>query len=299
MVNNSIDPFIHRKVVVLESTASVYEAARAMCEHDIGSIVVADNQGHIVGIVTDRTLVCELIAAGVIPEVPLEKIMTRQPVCVGESATLEEAVLLMKKNGIRRVPVIRKTVKGAQKCVGLISLDDLIANQAVSLDDLSEVVRSQILRRKNILRTVREETRGDQALETFTEAIKQSLNLDSEKTTRFIDLVLGLLVSRLHATGAGHLISRLPTPLQKKLLALPSGPDRNLTSKTILDRVIGSFFVDETEARSRIMTFWQVLTTGMGKDHANHVFHQLPSDIQELLLGNRRSAQLQKAADQN
>jgi signal-transduction protein with cAMP-binding, CBS, and nucleotidyltransferase domain len=87
----SIQPFIHKKVIVLHDDATVEQAARAMREHQIGCILVSDHSSHIAGIVTDRDLVNGVLATGAksLDQLNLAEVMTRNPLCVSEQADLK------------------------------------------------------------------------------------------------------------------------------------------------------------------------------------------------------------------
>jgi CBS domain-containing protein len=61
----------NREVVIAEKSLSVIDAARLMRSHHVGDIVVVEKRegrNHPVGLVTDRDIVVEVVAAGVNPE---------------------------------------------------------------------------------------------------------------------------------------------------------------------------------------------------------------------------------------
>jgi CBS domain-containing protein len=143
-MNASLEPFIHRKIVVLHENSTALQAAKALCEHQIGCIVVSDHRATITGIVTDRDLVCSIMALELSPDITLKEIMTETPFTITEAASLDEAVELMEKHGLRRIPVLSDGRYGHQKCVGMVTLDDLLAESAISSENASRIVRSQI-----------------------------------------------------------------------------------------------------------------------------------------------------------
>lgn len=134
-----------KPVLVLKKSTTLRDAARALYKKEVGCALVSDQKGHIIGIVTDRDIGCSALANNCSPEDPVAKVMSTALISVSDEADLSEAVELMKDFGIRRLPVIRTQSGGKQKCIGMLSMDDLILSQAVKLEDLSEIVANQIL----------------------------------------------------------------------------------------------------------------------------------------------------------
>jgi CBS domain-containing protein len=142
---NWIERFPQKKVVVLRTTDTVFDAAKAMTENEIGCVLVANARGGIVGICTDRDLVCESLAARRRLRTPLSEMMTRRLVTAEEGASVEEVINLMIEAGVRRIPLIAEGSRADHlRCVGLVSLDDLIANRMADELQLAMVIISQI-----------------------------------------------------------------------------------------------------------------------------------------------------------
>lgn len=117
------------------STAPVSDAARLMAEHNIGFLVIVDSHGKPVGVLTDRDIVIRSVAWGRDHGATVAEVMTRHPVCVGESGSVTDAARLMGDHFCRRLPV----VDDAGAIIGVLSLDDLLR---VAGDELAEVARS-------------------------------------------------------------------------------------------------------------------------------------------------------------
>ena len=98
------------------------EVAKLMAQADCGEIPVIDPTDRIVGVVTDRDIVCRVVAAGKNPMAyTAETCMTGPVVTVRADAPLADVVATMEKNQIRRVPV----VDDRDSCVGIISQADV------------------------------------------------------------------------------------------------------------------------------------------------------------------------------
>jgi CBS domain-containing protein len=105
-------------------TTSLRDVARAMVKSDCGEIpvVASGDSGKLVGVVTDRDIVCRIVAEGKNPlEATVESCMSAPVVVVKETTQVEECARLMEENQIRRVPV----VDGGGACCGIVSQADI------------------------------------------------------------------------------------------------------------------------------------------------------------------------------
>jgi len=85
------------------------QVARLMVQHDCGEIPVIDIAEQPIGVVTDRDIVCRVIAEGKNPMAYTAEICMSQPaVTVPMTATLDDVLSTMEKHQIRRVPVVDK-----------------------------------------------------------------------------------------------------------------------------------------------------------------------------------------------
>jgi CBS domain-containing protein len=88
-------------------TTTLDQIAKMMIQNDCGEIPVVDTKDCIIGVVTDRDIVCRVVAEGKNPMAyTAETCMSRPVVTVNEDASLDEVVVTMEKHQIRRVPVV-------------------------------------------------------------------------------------------------------------------------------------------------------------------------------------------------
>ena len=100
------------------------EVAQAMVDNDCGEIPIVRSRSDktLVGVVTDRDIVCRLVAKGRNPlEAKASDCMSSPVVAVRESTQLEECTRIMEDSQIRRVPV----VNGGGMCCGIVSQADI------------------------------------------------------------------------------------------------------------------------------------------------------------------------------
>lgn len=130
----------NREVVIAERTTVVTEAARLMRGHHVGDLVVTedrDGRRHPVGVVTDRDIVVEVVAAGLNPEaLNVGDIMGPEVATVRESEGVFEALRYMRDKGVRRMPV----VDAAGGLVGIVTLDDVLGLLAEEMTELAKLV---------------------------------------------------------------------------------------------------------------------------------------------------------------
>ena len=119
------------------------EVAKLMVECDCGEIPVVDAAKKLVGVVTDRDIVCRIVAKGQNPSaMTAQDAMTQPVISVTEAATLEDVLSLMEEHQVRRVPV----VDAAGSCCGIISQADvaLTAQESETGEMVREVSRDAV-----------------------------------------------------------------------------------------------------------------------------------------------------------
>src|SRR5260221_14791915 len=83
------------------------DVAKLMAQHNCGEIPVVDGGEQPIGVVTDRDIVCRVVAEGKNPMAYTAEVCMSQPVVtVQEDTPLSEVVSMMEDNQIRRVPVV-------------------------------------------------------------------------------------------------------------------------------------------------------------------------------------------------
>jgi CBS domain-containing protein len=105
----------------LESGNSVMEAARLMRDEDTGIVPVVEGE-KLVGTVTDRDIAIRVVAEGRSPEsTTVGEIASRQLVTIDPQQDLDEALRLMARHQVRRLPVVEED----GKLVGIVAQKDI------------------------------------------------------------------------------------------------------------------------------------------------------------------------------
>ncbi|HVF19278.1 MAG TPA: CBS domain-containing protein [Mycobacteriales bacterium] len=110
--------------ITLDSGATAVDAARAMRDSDIGAVIVLDGDTTC-GIVTDRDITIRAVADGDdVSTITLGSICSRNATTIGPDASVDEALQIMRREDVRRLPV----VDGGQP-IGIVSLGDVSVEQ--------------------------------------------------------------------------------------------------------------------------------------------------------------------------
>ena len=118
-LSNMLDE-TRRPINTVRPDNSVSESIRLMTEQNIGAVLVMD-EDKLKGIFTERDALNKVLAAGIDPNnTKVSEVMTRDPVCVDPSTTIEEAMSVVTHERVRHLPVIHNG-----KLVGIVSSGDL------------------------------------------------------------------------------------------------------------------------------------------------------------------------------
>lgn len=112
-----------RDVVAADSGEKVRIAARRMAEHNVGTVVVVDEDRRPTGMVTDRDIAIRCVAEQRDPDgTTVWDVMTQPVHVIREDLPIDEALSKMAVAGNRRLPV----VDDEGRLAGLLALDDVL-----------------------------------------------------------------------------------------------------------------------------------------------------------------------------
>ena len=112
------------------------EVAKMMLHNDCGEIPIVDTNDRLIGVITDRDIVCRAVAEGKNPiGYTVESCMSSPVVTVREDDSLEEIVTTMEQHRIRRVPVMND----GGICAGIIAQADVA--RVAPKREIAELVR--------------------------------------------------------------------------------------------------------------------------------------------------------------
>lgn len=126
------------KVITIHPEQSLEEAARLMAEHNIGALVVVDEAGHPVGIVSERDIV-RAVAKGILSGF-VSQLMTKDVVIGLPQDDLISVAHTMTEKRFRHLPIMEH---GA--LVGIVSIRDVVESQRDQYQGEIDTLQTQII----------------------------------------------------------------------------------------------------------------------------------------------------------
>lgn len=119
-----ISDIMTKTVQIVSPETPLHDVAKAMRQHDCGSILV-EKDNRLVGVITDRDIALRCVAESHDPAgTNAGQVMTKQVLYCNDTDELDDVALDMTKNKVRRLPVLNKE----KRLVGIVSLGDMAAN---------------------------------------------------------------------------------------------------------------------------------------------------------------------------
>jgi len=119
-------------VTVSEET-TIDEAAEIMWDKNIGSVIVVDKEGLMIGILTERDVLFSVTKSLTGRGIPVSSVMSKTSLMANPNESILTSVERMIRSGVRHLPVVDKTGKP----VGMLSIRDAV--------DLSEPLLKLVL----------------------------------------------------------------------------------------------------------------------------------------------------------
>jgi uncharacterized protein (DUF2267 family) len=265
--------------VALKRSTPVLDAARAIEHNNIGAVVVQDG-GRVVGIMTDRDLAVRVLGRGLDPNTTtLGDVMTTGVATLAPTDTQSSAIRLMQKRNVRRIPLVE-----GERLVGMVTLDDLLLDEAAPIDRLAAIVQAQIgeggpadarspARRRSAARA--EATYG----RLLNQLRAETALATTEQAEIALEVVLESIVRRLTPDEADDLIAQLPSLLQPTLQAVPAGPDKLVTRETIEGELVRRLGIEPSRAAELLAAIGTTVARSVSAGQVKNVQAQLPEAL--------------------
>ena len=134
---------MNKDIISVKRTTSVLEALKIIVENNITGLPVIkdDASSSLVGIVCEKDFLDLLYGVHDLETETVDSIMTPDPKCIDEGATVREVCDCMRSNTFRRVPVVSKG-----RLVGIVSRRDIVSfmkNRLERVGDLKSFLEQQ------------------------------------------------------------------------------------------------------------------------------------------------------------
>jgi len=131
-----------RNPKTVRPTDTVQAVAQIMIDEDCGIVPVCDEDGRLLGVITDRDIVLRLVARGTdMREARARDVMTDDVECATEDESLCSVLRHMSNHQVRRIPVVAR----GDRLLGIIAMADLAREADVDeeLQDTFEDISSE------------------------------------------------------------------------------------------------------------------------------------------------------------
>jgi CBS domain-containing protein len=127
-------------VVTIQPNRSLDDAIHLLAEKRIGAVVVAETDGIVLGILSERDIMRALAQSGAAAfDAPVASHMTRQVTSCARSATVEDLMQIMTEGRFRHVPVVEDG-----HLVGLVSIGDVVKRRIAAVEAEHQAMRDYI-----------------------------------------------------------------------------------------------------------------------------------------------------------
>ena len=110
-----------RDCITINQKDSIQKSSSVMSEKNIGCLPVVDNNGQLVGIISERDIARKTSKSDFSPNIEIENIMTKNVVTCDSNASAFDLLSIMSDRKIRHIPIVDNN-----KLLGIISIGDVV-----------------------------------------------------------------------------------------------------------------------------------------------------------------------------
>lgn len=127
------------ELFVATEEQNVTEVAQLMGHHNVGAVPVL-RDGELVGVFSERDIMKRVVAAGLDPQrTRVGEVMSTDVHAVSPHETLQDCMVLMKRHGVRHLPIVE-----GDRLVGVVSLRDILLHEVTEMDGEVRAMRAYI-----------------------------------------------------------------------------------------------------------------------------------------------------------
>ena len=136
-MTETLRDFMRKKLITIEESASVQEAANRMKDKNVSSLVVVDEIGRPLGLITERDLVRKVCTHDVFTSKLINKEIVSSPlISIDSNSSASQAVDMMLQNNVRHLLVVdSETSEGLNKPIGIITPLDFTRSEGYAGSD--------------------------------------------------------------------------------------------------------------------------------------------------------------------
>ena len=134
-----VQAIMHTDPATVDRDHTALKVARLMKDRGVGSVIVVDEKGRPVGVITDRDLAVKLLPEGRDADTPVDVIMSHPVFAVSRNALIFDTLREMARRHVHRMPVIDDETK---RLVGVVTAEDALMLLTTELANIAEVMSS-------------------------------------------------------------------------------------------------------------------------------------------------------------
>ena len=141
-MTETVNDFMRKSLITIEESASVQEAANRMTDKNISSLVVVDEIGRPLGLITERDLVRKVCIHDVsTSKLIIKEIMSSPLITIDSNSSASEAADIMLQNNVRHLLVVdSKSSEGLDRPIGLVTPLDFTKSEGYAGSDDNDTV---------------------------------------------------------------------------------------------------------------------------------------------------------------
>ena len=127
-------------VITIQPKQSLKDAARLLAEHNIGALVVVNEAGQLVGIISERDIIRAAARLDEALSRPISEIMTKEVIVGLPNDDLIAVANAMTERRFRHLPIVERG-----EMVGIISMGDIVKCQRDQYKGEIDTLETQII----------------------------------------------------------------------------------------------------------------------------------------------------------
>ena len=127
-------------VVTIQPHQSLREAARLLAKHNIGALIVANEAGQLMGIISERDIIQAAARLENVLLRPVSEVMTKEVIIGLPNDDLMAVAHAMTEKRFRHLPIMEQG-----EIVGIISMKDIVKHQRDQYQGEIDILQTQII----------------------------------------------------------------------------------------------------------------------------------------------------------
>ena len=127
-------------VITVGPDQSLREAVDLLAEHNIGALIVVDELGRPIGIISERDIIREAARTETVLALTVSRVMTKDLITASPEDDLETVLQTMTAKRFRHLPIM-----DGERLIGVISIGDVVKAQLDKYQGEVDTLQTQII----------------------------------------------------------------------------------------------------------------------------------------------------------